>query len=166
MNIEDLKVDLTQEIEGFTEKNRETCYGMPLISHIMGNLWMGGCIDDTILPKEFDYVLSLYPWEKYLLHETTIRAEIALYDRAELPDLPSLFSAAGYVLGAIQKGPTLVHCQAGLNRSGLVVALAMILSGTDPETAIAVLREKRHEDVLCNSVFADWIKGLRITPVI
>lgn len=33
---------------------------VPLVSHVEGGLWQGGCRDGVRLPDEFDYVLSLY----------------------------------------------------------------------------------------------------------
>jgi protein-tyrosine phosphatase len=52
-----------------------------------------------------------------------------------------------------------VHCQAGLNRSGLVTALALILNGMSPERAIGLLRQKRTPLVLCNGAFEAWLLG-------
>src|SRR6187402_628518 len=43
---------------------------------IRGELWQGGCIGGLRLPEDFDFVLSLYPWERYVLGENTERTEI------------------------------------------------------------------------------------------
>jgi protein-tyrosine phosphatase len=57
-------------------------------------------------------------------------------------------------------GPTLVHCQAGLNRSSLVVVRALVLDGMDVDTAIAVVREKRSPVCLCNPSFESWLRSV------
>ena len=45
----------------------------------------------------------------------------------------------------------LVRCRAGLNRSALVAALALVhLEGITPGQAVTALRERRHPDALCN----------------
>ncbi len=54
----------------------------------------------------------------------------------------------------------LIRCQAGLNRSGIVMALVLIREGYSPEEAITVMREKRSEAVLCNKHFVDYLLGL------
>jgi protein-tyrosine phosphatase len=55
-------------------------------------------------------------------------------------------------------GPTLVHCQAGLNRSSLVIARALILSGMPSVAAIALIREKRSPACLSNPSFERWLR--------
>lgn len=53
------------------------------------------------------------------------------------------------------------NCQAGLNRSSLVVASALILGGAAPSEAIALIREKRSPACLCNPVFEAWLLDQR-----
>jgi protein-tyrosine phosphatase len=60
-----------------------------------------------------------------------------------VPDRVLLNALADMVNLARATGPTLVHCQAGLNRSGLVTALALIRGGMQPEQAIAKIRQQR-----------------------
>jgi len=138
-------------------------FDVPLISHIVGNLWMGGCIDGVRLDNDFKHVVSLYPWEKYTLNpETTDRVEFRLYDGAGIPEEHTLGSVVRYALQCVQQGKTLIHCQAGLNRSGLISALVLIKGGLGPEDAIRLLREKRHALVLCNKAFEEYL--LEQTP--
>jgi protein-tyrosine phosphatase len=134
---------------------------VPLISHIEGNLWTGGCIDGVHLPDDFRHVLSLYPWERFLIGPDTHRLEVRLYDAAEVPDEQQLYELAGLVAGWCTEGKTLVHCQAGLNRSGLVAALSLILAGREPADAIRLLRERRCPAVLCNDTFERWLLARR-----
>ena len=55
----------------------------------------------------------------------------------------------------------LVTCQAGLNRSGIVVAQALKLNGHSAEDAIAAVRRARGDWALCNEAF---VKALRAPP--
>jgi protein-tyrosine phosphatase len=51
-----------------------------------------------------------------------------------------------------------VHCQAGLNRSGLIAALVLMDSGAyGADGAIELLRAKRSEAVLCNQKFVEYL---------
>ncbi len=78
-----------------------------------------------------------------------------------MPDLRQLFEVAETVNEYRAKGKTLVHCQAGLNRSGLVAGLALVLDGMAPAAAVNLLREKRCDMVLCNETFRNWLLNYR-----
>jgi protein-tyrosine phosphatase len=54
----------------------------------------------------------------------------------------------------------LIRCQAGLNRSGLIMALVLIREGYKAKDAIALMREKRGISVLCNRTFEKWLLSL------
>lgn len=54
----------------------------------------------------------------------------------------------------------LIHCQAGLNRSGLLAARTLMKRGHTADEAIALLREKRSPLVLCNDAFENWLRSL------
>lgn len=156
----------THHIEGYARAAQEAgldgFFSVPLISHVEGNLWQGGCHDGAPLPEDFEYVVSLYPWEKYRLGPNTHRVEVRMLDAGAMPDLRQLFEVAEAVNEYRAKGKTLVHCQAGLNRSGLVAGLALVLDGMAPADAVNLLREKRCEMVLCNETFRDWLLNYRV----
>jgi hypothetical protein len=159
--------DLTsQHIEGYAraaiEAGKDGHFSVPLISQIDETLWTGGCINGVKLPDDFVGVVSLYPWEKYSLGPNTVRHEHRLYDSSDVPDIEHLLAIARQVNEFRQQGKTLVHCQAGLNRSGLIAALALILEGVTPAEAIALLREKRCAVVLCNEAFEHLLLGLSL----
>jgi protein-tyrosine phosphatase len=126
-------------------------FDVPFISHTEGNLWMGGCQDGLVLPHDITHVVSLYPWEKYALHPGATRVEFQTFD-AGVGD-GDFDEAALVALDRLADGPTLTHCQAGLNRSGLVAGMVLVTQGWDPKDAIALLRERRSPAVLCNRAF-------------
>lgn len=135
------------------ERGQESYFDVPLISHVAGNLWQGGCMQGTKLDDDFVKVVSLYPWEQYALGPNTERVEIKAYDSHEGMDWDDLERAADEVVAGMEKGKTLVHCQAGLNRSGLVAGRALVKSGMSPEAAISLMRASRSPLVLCNQTF-------------
>jgi protein-tyrosine phosphatase len=141
------------------ERGLSGYFSVPLISHVEGNLWQGGCIDGVALPADFKYVVSLYPWEQYTLPEGCERVEVRMYDSLD-QDTGAVDSIAAMVVGFCQQGKTLVHCQAGLNRSGLVAARALMLMGRTAREAVDHLRASRCDMVLCNQAFERWLLSL------
>lgn len=136
---------------------------VPLITHVLdglpGSLWQGGCMGGILLPEGFDYVLSLYPWEAYGLHEGVERDEVRMYDSLD-QGFEQVEELASGVAQRLRDGQTvLVHCQAGLNRSGLLAARTLIELGKTPAESVALLRESRSPIVLCNEAFENWIAG-------
>jgi protein-tyrosine phosphatase len=128
------------------------------ISHITGNLWTGGCQDGLILPADIKHVVSLYPWERYTInHRVDSEHYTFLYD-GDVPDSRLLYEVRRWAQFCIARGPTLIHCQAGLNRSGLIAALVLIEEGMSADAAINLLREKRSPAVLCNPLFEDYLR--------
>jgi protein-tyrosine phosphatase len=128
-------------------------------SQIDGNLWVGACPADE-LPASFPYVLNLYRDEAYLISPTTEHRLHILVDEPVIPDPAILIELADWVNDKRALGPTLVHCQAGLNRSGLIAGLALVRAGMAPSEAIALLRARRSPDVLFNAVFERWLLDL------
>lgn len=150
--------DLTSHhIEGIARMGNKA-FSVPLFSQIDDTLWTGGCPVDEV-PEEFQFVVCLYPWEPYKVPETTTFLSARLYDSHDMPNEQMLATLADFVNGCRKIGATLVHCQAGLNRSALVAGLALIRSGVKPADAIALLREKRCDAVLCNQAFEKWLLG-------
>lgn len=129
---------------------------VPLISHVIDGLYQGGCWQGVSLPNTFDFVLSLYPWEQYQLSSPTKRKEVKMYDSLGQA-IDQVDELASDVAERLRNGETvLVHCQAGLNRSGLISARALMFLGYSGEEAIKLLR-KRSPLVLCNEAFENWI---------
>jgi protein-tyrosine phosphatase len=145
----------THRIEGIARMGNKK-FTVALFSHIIGNLYTGGCPVQEA-PKDFKFIVSLYPWEPYEIHDHQMLTSIKLYDHGEIPDETTVRILAKHVNECVKIGPTLVHCQAGLNRSALVAAVALIETGMKPTDAIALLREKRCDAVLCNEHFERWL---------
>lgn len=162
----DITFDPREYIMRGVATHGRTPFECPYISHVVGNLWQGGCANDMILPEDIVHVISLYRWEKYILHDgVRTHEQITAYDSSDTTDglggmsFEQIFATAQKVADCCADGPTLVHCQAGLNRSSLIAAVALILMG-EVETgaeAVALLREKRSPAVLCNKAFEKWI---------
>jgi len=54
-------------------------------------------------------------------------------------------------------GPVLGHCQAGLNRSSLVAARALMFEGMSADDSIATVRKRRSPACLCNQAFEEYL---------
>ena len=133
-------------------------FEVPFMSEISHNLWQGGVRQGLVLPKFISHIVSLYPWESYR-HEHDLKSDliVRMYDSLE-QSLNQVDDIARWVNACRATGPVLVHCQAGLNRSSLVVARALILGEQYlPVEAIELIREKRSQACLCNEAFEQWI---------
>lgn len=161
----------SHHIEGFARMAMDKGgFKCPLITQVDGNLWQGGtpatlnqghygsqATVQATLPSEFKSVLNLYPWEKYVVPEGVNYREAELYDSSDMPSTEHLEELADWVNARRKEGPVLVHCQAGLNRSGLVAGLALVRSGGEPHDVINMMREKRTPLVLCNEAFEEFL---------
>jgi protein-tyrosine phosphatase len=133
-------------------------FDVPFITQVEGNLWQGGCQNGLILPHFFKHLISLYPWVAYTInHELKSALEIVMYDSLD-HSIAQVDALAAWVKACTEDGPTLVHCQAGLNRSGLVAAKVLMLGGMEGWEAIKTLRLKRSSAVLCNPTFERVIR--------
>ncbi|MHB1447001.1 MAG: protein-tyrosine phosphatase family protein [Acidimicrobiales bacterium] len=135
-------------------------FDVPFITAITESLWVGGCHEGLVLPEQVDHLVSLYPWERYTVnHHLLTKLEVRLHDSDSLPvEEEVVYATARWVNDRRRTGLTLVHCQAGLNRSNLVVALALMLEGSSAAAAIQLLRDRRSPAVLCNPRFEAWLR--------
>lgn len=148
----------SHHIEGIAREGN-TPFACDLISRVDGNLWQGGCRNGVSLKGYFKHVISLYPWEQFEPGgELLSFVQVRLLDGPVVPDETQLYMFARYINFCKRQGPTLVHCQAGLNRSGLLAGLSLVLDGWTAEEAIAKLRASRSPAVLCNKTFAGWLR--------
>ena len=133
-------------------------FDVPFISEIADNLWQGGCQNGLELPHFFKHVVSLYKWESYQVkHDLESYLVVTMFDSLD-QSTNQVEILAQWVNECRKTGPVLVHCQAGLNRSSLVVVKALMQSGWTAKMAIGHLRRARSPASLCNQTFEDWLK--------
>lgn len=148
-----------QRMLGWTEHGNHR-FDVPFMSEISENLWLGGCESGLILPEDIEHVVSLYKWEHYEVnHALRSSLTVTMFDDHS-NDLSQIERIADWVAGCVEDAPTLVHCQAGLNRSSLVVARVLMKSGLTSVGAITALRELRSPAVLCNTSFEDYLRSI------
>lgn len=137
-------------------------------SEVMPGLWQGGTHDEDVVynPRRgkgitemhFDFVTTLYASANpvdWFVQE--IRYGIYDSNMADF-NMDELIGIARMTHSAWKSGKrTLVRCQAGWNRSGLVTAMVLMLDGMEAKDAIALLREKRSPFALCNATFELWL---------
>jgi protein-tyrosine phosphatase len=154
----DIRFDpLTQRMSGHAIHGN-TPFDVQFVSPVTPNLWVGGCEGGLVLPKEVQHLVSLYPWEEYRVkHDILSKMSVRQYDSNEGPDEEELVALARWVDCCMRTGVTLVHCQAGLNRSSRVAALALMAGGMMAAEAVNLLRAKRSPAVLCNRSFERWL---------
>lgn len=151
----DIKFDPRNQRMRGTTVHKNMYFDVPFVSEITDNLWQGGCQNGLVLPQEVKHLVSLYPWEAYDLdHELDSALTVRLYDDLSEINNQQIYAIAQWVNVCRKTGITLVHCQAGLNRSSLVAGLALVRGdGMGGQEAIDLLREKRSPAVLCNPSF-------------
>ncbi|AJD82166.1 tyrosine phosphatase [Mycobacterium phage Azrael100] len=136
-------------------------FDAPLVSQIKGNLYQGGNDFRVQLDPRFQHMISLYPWGRYpLAHPLETEVYITMYDSTD-EAAPQLDILANLVNVCRADGPTLVHCQAGLNRSSLVVARALFLGGdfNDGNEIVDFIRQQRSPACLCNPLFEEKVRS-------
>jgi len=154
-------------------------WDFPLWSEILPGLWLGGTEDDDtietgvnvykprmITKDDFDTVVTLYAWARpadWLVEE--IRYGFYDSDIGHI-DFDAVQRAADFVYSAWTSGKrVLVRCQAGINRSGLVMAHVLMKHGYKANDAINLMREKRSKAVLLNRHFVDYLVMSDEVPV-
>jgi len=144
----------------FYYENSDRSTTVPIITHVRGNLWHGGYVENLHLGDNFDLVVSLYPWGRYKTTAGTILQEYRLYDGPNV-NVEAVEEASDMVKAALDLNlDVLVHCQAGMNRSSLVVVRTLMKQGMTARDAIHLLRKNRHEEVLFNKEFEAWLISL------
>jgi len=161
----------SERIEGMTAIGHMR-FSAPLFTQITPFLWMGGSPDTYTppsLPPSLDAILNLYVWAKYKVPSGVEYKEETMYDTSEgSPDSGNAWALAAWAFKRVKSGrTTLIHCQAGLNRSGLITGMVMMLMGWTAEEAIAEMRKRRSNAVLINPAFEQFLLDINpgdITP--
>lgn len=140
-----------------------------LYSMIAPNLFQGGTDDFDVIhlaqnnnrPRTdlpFDSIVTMYAWARpadWKVQE--FRYGVPDASITDI-DLDRLRQAVDFGYDRWKQGDrVLIRCQAGLNRSGLVLALILIKDGLKPAEAIALIRSNRGEDALFNHDFCNWL---------
>ncbi|MFB6808831.1 protein phosphatase [Streptomyces sp. NPDC056387] len=136
-------------------------------NEITAGLWMGGhhwtdALGDrhaAVVDSEFGLVISLFSRPG---HGPGSDIEHLV---AEMPDRPltaeqihAVQQLARTAARAVRNGRTvLVRCHSGYNRSGLVVAQALIEMGWEARTAVETIRKKRSPFALHNRIFEEYL---------
>lgn len=89
-----------------------------------------------------------YDWQ-------TMKGRIAAQRILEAAKVVAAFDFAGKAV--------IVSCHMGLNRSGVVAALALVLEGATPDEAVESVRAARGPLALCNRSFVELVRKVRGT---
>jgi protein-tyrosine phosphatase len=136
-----------------------------------GHRWADadGGVRPVVVGAEFDLVISLFTRPG---HGPPGGVEHVV---AEMPDDPltaaqidRVRELARTAAGASREGRvTLVRCQYGYNRSGLVIAQTLIELGMDAASAIDLTRRRRSPWALHNLIFEQYLRtGLDIAALL
>jgi protein-tyrosine phosphatase len=153
-DMDDMKTDPTLRRFKGVAFHGDTPFDVPFVSQIADGLWQGGCVDGLVLPEWISHLVSLYPWKRYILkHPLKSELYVTMMDTQD-QGFTEVSRLARWVNQCRRSGPTLVHCQAGLNRSALIVAKALHYKKFgDGEKILHHLRDTRSPAVLCNKAF-------------
>jgi protein-tyrosine phosphatase len=140
-----------------------------LFSMIAPNLFQGGTDDLDVIhlaktnnrPRTdlpFDAIVTMYAWARPAdWNVQEFRYGVPDASITDI-DLQRLKQAVEFGYDRWKQGDrVLIRCQAGLNRSGLVTALTLMISGMSADQAIDTLREKRSSYALCNGEYEHWL---------
>lgn len=140
-----------------------------LYSEILPNLFISGTLDEDVVqrgksiyslaqPAPFDSVVCLYGHANpigYYVREQRFGIADAELDEESKPEIRQL---ADWLHAEWKSGKRVAgKCQAGWNRSSLVVALVLLKEGYSAHDAINLIREKRSPNALCNQHFVSFI---------
>jgi protein-tyrosine phosphatase len=136
-----------------------------LYSEILPGLFMGGTADDDVVAvamplrnlneeQEFDSVVTCYSWAQpmsWYVHENRYGFADGPMDEKTFAKVEEL---ATWLHGEWKAGKKcLSRCQAGLNRSGILIARILMKDGYTAEEAINLIRKKRSPHALFNQNF-------------
>lgn len=130
------------------------------MDEIVPGLWMGSVVKDHV-PMHIGAVVNCCGCRPSGgVPAGCIYVEAAFEDRVDrVPDekwLVALADTVNVLRRAV--GNVLVHCTAGLNRSGLVTALALMRGdGMAAHDAVRLIRRKRDRSCLCNPAFVSFL---------
>lgn len=147
-------------------------YREPLWSEVLPGLWQGGTAGDDemihrrgadpnarIKPTDFDTVITMYgyaqpaDWQVKEFRLAIYDSDMRDFDAEELFDLVRV-AHTDWLKGK----KVLIRCQAGWNRSGLIMTLVLMREGYTADQAIGLIRETRSKYALCNDHFVAFLQ--------
>ena len=148
-----------------------------LYSEILPNLFISGTLDHDVVenpmnytelmgPYPFDSVVTMYGHARplgYYIRENRFGIADAEIDPLSVPEILQLADWLHFEWLAGKK--VAARCQAGWNRSGLIVALVLLKEGYSADDAIALIRERRSPNALCNPHFVKFIQELAVADL-
>lgn len=137
-----------------------TPFDVPAISEIVPNLWQGGTLNGLIMPRFITHVVTLFTDQKYTFEQDVTSILTYKLEDKEYQDLSQIDTLARWINECRRAGTVLVHCSAGLNRSSVVVARALMLEGMTAQEAIDTIRSQRSPACLCNKAFEAYLLNL------
>ena len=142
---------------------------LPLYSEILPNLWQGGTAEENWVnqaiplpsledPRHFDTVVTLTTVANPMgYHVKELRfgfPDAELFDEHNL----NIEQVADWTFQEWKSGnKVLIRCQAGINRSGLIMALVLMRDGLSAKEAIELIRRKRSEFAINNIHFENYL---------
>jgi hypothetical protein len=137
-------------------------------SEIVPGLWMGGHeytsrpgeIAFAVVHDEFDLVMTLLKLPGYGPDPGVEHLVWSIPDGPlDGTQLAGVIRLAEAVCAALEGGrKVLVRCYSGYNRSGLVIAHALVLDGHDTEEVIRLIRSRRSPWALHNERFVEYLR--------
>ncbi len=151
--------------------NMELNNSASLFSEITTNLWQGGTPDEihcdvssvsSFLDNthNFTAVVTLDSYSQPVGRSIKELRYGFIDGRIERNEIPKLLEVADWAYENWQRGEkVLVRCQAGANRSGLIVAIVLMKDGYSAQEAIDLIRSKR-PFALSNSEFVSFLRKI------
>jgi len=187
-SLEAKKAELDQLIKDFAKPKYDVFYPTDVWNEILPGLFLGGtpAEDDLsagvggpvsgglvagasafgmpateVNKTNFDTVVTLYAWARpadWFVKELRLGILDGPMTDYNLDDLRTLVLSAHSDWKEGKR--VLIRCQAGINRSSLIMALVLIREGLSAKKAIDLMRKQRGMAVLANSHFVDWLMQL------
>lgn len=144
-----------------------------LWSEVVPGLWQGGTHDNDVVHQgrssraeafiektDFDTVITLYAWAQpvdWFVKEL----RYGFWDSDSNLPIEQVLEVAAVAYAEWSAGrQVLIRCQAGLNRSGLITGLVLMMAGHSADDAVALIRKNRSRWALCNKSFERFLKSV------
>jgi protein-tyrosine phosphatase len=118
-----------------------------------------GFVVPVVVEREFDVVYSLYRAADHGpsggVDDHYLGIPDGMLTAEQLRDVYRFAAAATLSWHSGRK--VLIRCQAGLNRSGLVLAQVLVNNGSPAEEAVELIRTRRSHQAFHNQSFVDYL---------